>query len=148
MLSSLADMLADTDRCSRGEGNGTQLTMPLDELHVSHGGRNGGLNKSQRTPGPDNSIFTRESKSNDPASLLQNASSIQSMLRNTTETGSVVQLSSMQRRVPSPRSTRTPGISPRPRVASRNFSHPLSHPQQGPRPSNGRQTPKASRYGQ
>ncbi len=118
---------------------------PQDDLKVFHEG----MDQSRRRPGLTSSSSTEvKVKSVDAASLLQNASSIQSMLKNSTETGGVGHFSQSQRQGSSSRSGRTPKISPRPRVGSRNFSPNLPSRHQESRLGSGRSIPTTPRYGE
>lgn len=121
--------------------------MPTDELPVLHTRSNGSLEQPHRVAHLEISTSTAAQDLDSPG-VVQNASAIQSMLRNTTEIGNVGQFPPKQHRVPTPTTAKTPKLSPGPRVASRNFAQPLPYDHRRPYTSNGRHTPKGSHRGQ
>lgn len=79
----------------------SKSTLPLSELPVNHAGRIGaakGFSDISMKRQPD----AMASNPEDKTSFLRNSSSIQSMLRNTTETGDVGQFSIKPTRLPHP----------------------------------------------
>lgn len=79
-------------------GHGTMTMMPLSELPSNHSARNGvGQSQDDLHEGRSRTGTPNGDENSD---LLKNPSSIQSMLRNTTETGNVGQFSIKPSRVP------------------------------------------------
>ena len=119
--------------------------MPLSEVSSNHLARNGS-GRSQNDPQDDRSR-TVTPIGDENLDILKNPSSIQSMLRNTTETGNVGQFSIKPSRVPPslprPSKARTTPIKQRQpgtyynRNEDSNVHHPQSHVRQGTTVSDG-----------
>lgn len=136
------------NRSLYGENAATTLTMPLDEPLVPPTRRKGSIEQRQREAYPENPPNAAGYIYTDSPSFVQNASAVQSMLRNTTEIGNVGPFSQKQQLVPSPNPGSVSKLSLRPRVASKNFPQSSAYDPRGPHSNNGHHMPKVSRQGE
>lgn len=123
--------------------------MPVGEPLPSATHHQKSIEQHQRKDDPQNLSHTAGPVNDRPPDLVQNASSIQSMLKNATETGNVGPFSPKQHQaLPSssvPGHLHKPAL--RPRVGSRNFSQSSSHASQVPRSGGGPHESRSTRTG-
>ncbi len=116
--------------------------MPLSEVSLNHVRRNGPVRPSNASSQNGKLRPATPSRGDN----LQKSSPIQSMLRNTTETGDVGQFSIKPSRIPSSVPRPSPGRSGRSQASPSQKSFPGTY-YNGRNPYNGRQTPSGSRQG-